>query len=292
MKYPIYRAATFLIFLQLFLAAEVSARDFIPAPAKFKTAMQPAKKSDGPKINMLVAWAGVAIGGKENTAYFLKSRLTLVDKVQLYGSMYYHINHDRLYFASVGFGNVVEFSAGMEWGDRTFFVPKDSTYQRFHFKNAATGSDVYYAMFEGFTFPEQVNTYTLGLTFRARKAGKNYWRGVGKCWGIYEFKWEMLYAPKVIYSEPIEVTSQGEYEEITDRYEMVDEKIRHWGVRMVADTRLTSKLGMMMEFGLRPGIKFDLNENHRFSSGYLRIGVSVGFAAGGRRALREADVKD
>jgi hypothetical protein len=252
--------------------------------------MQPAMKSDGPKVNMVILWAGVALGGKQNTAYFLKSRVTIADKFHLYGSMYYHINHDRLNFASVGFGNIVELSAGMEWGDRTFFVPTDSTYQRFHFRNATTGADVPYARFLGYTFPQQVNTYTLGLTFRARKAGVNYWRGAGKCWGIYEFKWELLYAPKVGYAETIDVTTQGEYEETTERYEMVDEKIRHWGVRMVADTRLTSKLGMMMEFGVRPGIKNDLNENHRFAGGYLRIGISVGLAVGGRRALKEADV--
>jgi hypothetical protein len=69
---------------------------------------------------------------------------------------------------------------------------------------------------------------------------------------------------------------------------MVDAKVRHWGVRMVADTRLNSKIGMMMEFGLRPGVKFDLNEKHRFSNGYLRIGIAVGFAAGGRKALHYA----
>ncbi|CAN5890330.1 hypothetical protein BH11BAC7_BH11BAC7_25210 [soil metagenome] len=288
MKFPSHRNSAILLLLMLMLHANITGRELDPLPAAFKTVMQPVKKNDGPKINMFMAYAGVAAGGRENTAYFLKGKLTLIDKINLYGSMYYHINHDQLYFASFGVGNIVEFSVGMEWGDRTFFVPKDSTYQRFHFKNLTTGKDEPYATFEDFTFPEQVTTYTLGLTFKARTAGTNYWRGKGDCWSIYEFKWEMLYAPKVGYDEIIAVTTQGLYEETTTNYEMVDEKIRHWGVRMVADTRLTSKLGMMMEFGVRPGIKADLNEKHRFAGGYLRIGVSIGFAVGGRKALHYA----
>jgi hypothetical protein len=289
MKTLTNKIAALLVFVQLFLCAAVSGRDFIPTPPPFKTSMQPAMSSGGPKVNMLVLWAGVALGGKQNTAYFLKSRLTLVDKFHLYGSMYYHINHDQLNFASVGFGNVVELSVGMEWGDRTFFVPKDSTFQYFHFKNAKTGEDVHYLPFVGVTFPQQVNAYTLGLTFRVRKPATNFWRGTGSCWAIYEFKWEMMYAPNVDYAETIEVTTEGEYETMTANYEMVDEKVRHWGIRMVADTRLSSKLGMMMEFGLRPGVRNDLNENHRFGGGYLRIGVSVGLALGGRKALSYAD---
>ncbi|MDQ3110872.1 MAG: hypothetical protein M3R17_13345 [Bacteroidota bacterium] len=288
MKFLNHKTAVLLVFIQLFLVAGVNGRDFIPAPLNFRTAMQPAMKSDGPKVNMLVVYAGVALGGKQNTAYFLKSKLTLIDKINLYGSMYYHINHDQLYFASFGFGNIVELSAGVEWGDRTFFVPKDSTFQRFHFENTKTGATVPYSTFTGYTFKQEVTTYTLGLTFKAKGPVTNFWRGKGNCWRLLEFKWEMMYAPKVIYDETMEVTTQGEYEATAETYEMVDERIRHWGVRMVADTRLGSKLGMMMEFGLRPGIKYDLNENHRFSGGYLRIGVSVGLTMGGRKALKYA----
>jgi hypothetical protein len=297
MKFPAYKITTAFVSLLLLLGSGLPARDIIPAPAAFsmppvfKTSMQSSAANTGSPFNMLMLYAGVALGGKQNTAYFLKSRLTLMNKFNLYGSVYFNLNRDRLYFGSVGIGNIVEFSLGAEIGDRTFTVPSDSTFQRFHFKDVATGEDVPYANFVGFSFPQDIISYTAGLTFKARFAGTNYWRGKGDCWNLMEFKWEMLYAPKVGYDNIINVTTEGQYQATTASYEIVDEKVRHWGVRMVADTRLTSKIGMMMEFGLRPGVKFDLNENHRFSGGYLRIGVAVGFGIGGRKALK-AQVKD
>jgi hypothetical protein len=285
-----------LIILVLLMNGELPARDWKPlrgdsvAFSNFTPAMPTGLGNDGPKVNMLVLYAGAAAGGKQNTCYFLKSKITLVNKINLNGAAFFHLNGDVLYNAEFAFGNVVSFSAGLEWGDRSYYVNKDSTLELIRFKNTATGEYASYNSFAGIAFPQEVNAWTFGISFNARIPATNYWRGKGRCWTIMNFKWEGLYAPTVKYDEEFVVTTQGLYEEQTATYFLEGAKVKHWGFRLVVDTRLSSKIGFMMECGMRPGVKYKINEEGRFSNGYLRMGVAIGFAVGGRKALKAAEM--
>lgn len=255
-------------------------------PLKKSAAATMASKPGDPPLNMLTIYGGTLAGGKQNTCYVVKSKLILMNKINLEGSFFYNINHDQLYSALFGYGNVITFCAGMEWGDRPFFVPKDSTYQKIQFKNLATGQDVPYSDFIGYSFPQKINSYTLGISFNAKFPSTNFWRGKGNCWTLLNFKWEAMYAPKIGYSTTFDKTIEGPYQSTTETYALENAAVRHWGFRLVIDTRMSSKLGFMMETGLRPGIKYEINDKGTFSGGYLRMGVAIGLTVGGRKALK------
>jgi hypothetical protein len=287
MKLKIRSSFLFFVLACLMYANEMNAR--IPYPDRQKKSFMLQPKKDGPQVNMITFYAGAAAGGKQNTCYFLKSKLTLVDNFNLDGSAFFHLNGDRLYNANFSYGNIICFSAGVEWGDRTYFVNKDSTLEHIHFKNTATGGYATYASFTGVTFPEKVTTYAIGISFGGRIPTTNYWRGKGKCWTLLSFKFEALYAPKIDFSKTIEVTTQGAYEATTDSYLLEGAAVKHMGFRLVVDTRLSSKIGFMMETGMRPGVKYEINNEGKFSNGYLRMGVEIGISVGGRKALKASE---
>src|SRR6185436_1251388 len=96
-------------FIQLFNANEMQARTL-----KKNTLATMRPKSGDPHLNMLTILGGPAAGGRQNTCYFLKSKLTLVDNINFDGAAYFHLNGDRLYNANFSFGSIISFTAGVE----------------------------------------------------------------------------------------------------------------------------------------------------------------------------------
>jgi hypothetical protein len=274
------------LFVLLLNTNEMQARAFYPL--KKNTVAMTRSKSDDPHLTILALYAGAAAGGKQNTCYFLKSRLIVMDKINFDGALFYNMNGDKLYNANFSFGKNIAFSTGVEWGDRTYFVNKDSTLEKIKFKNSATGEYASYNSFTGVTFPEKLTAYAFGISINAQVPTTNYWRGKGKCWTLLNFKFEGLYAPTVNYSKSLDVTTEGNYEETTETYLVENATVKHWGFRLVMDMRLSSKIGFMMETGMRPGVKYEINPEGRFSNGYLRMGVLIGISVGGRKALKKA----
>lgn len=264
-----------------------------PVPARLTDRLAaPNKSQDEFRTTIFTAYAGAAVGGKYNTAYFLKAKAVLVSVLHFEGSVYFNLDHTRLYHAGIAIGKNVALCAGLEWGERLYHINRDTTLELVKFKNTTTGQYASYASMDGITVPQDMNAYTFGLAFHMKKASVNYWRGKGRCWQLFDFKFEGMYAPKIAFDNPLVLTTQGTYEQIETSYAMENVQVKHWGFRMVADTRLSSKIGMMMEFGVRPGIKSQLNDQGRFSNGYLRIGVAIGFVAGARKELRAAQIEN
>jgi hypothetical protein len=278
------------IFILLLNANEIHARYF---DRGIRNAIYSSSKNTDPsRLSIFVIYAGAAAGGKQNTSYFLKSRITIAGKANLDGSTFFLLNGDKLYNANFSWGNSIAFSMGVEWGNRTFFINKDSTLEKLKFKNLATGQYANYSSLTGATFPEELTTYAMGISFNPKKAAINYWRGKGRCWSLYNIKFEGLYAPFVSYSKIFNVVTEGPYEESTESYLIENSTVQHWGFRLVIDTRLSSKIGMMMEAGTRPGVKSEVNSEGRFSNAYLRIGVEIGFVVGGRKPLNDAELDE
>lgn len=250
----------------------------------FTKTMSAGMNGDDP-ITQLTLYGGFLAGGKHNTCYIVKSRLTIKDKFMMDGALYYHFNGDRLYDVNIGWGGIIQFTVGAEFGDRTYFINRDSTLEHIRFRNTATGAYEPYSSFPDFQMPEEITSYNIGISFNGRFKGVNYWRGVGECWRLVSFKWEMMYAPKVGYDETLDIITQDPYQANTTSYDLEGIKVKHFGFRMVMDSRMGSKIGWMMEFGMRPGIKSELNEENHFSNGYVRMGVCFGISLGGRKQL-------
>lgn len=266
----------------LLLPHVLPSRTVLPGVRRMTGAMEIPKEAP-PFMFMLTA--GVLAGGKQNTCYLLKSRV-IIRKIGFDASVYQHFYGDRLYNANVAFGgNLIQLSAGAEFGDRTYFLNRDSTFEHFRFKNLTTGEYEPYSSFAGFSMPQEIVSYNIGLTFGGRFKAKNYWRGVGQCWGYGSCKWEVMYAPEIGYSKTLDITTQGPYQAQTTTYELEGVKVRKWGFRLLFESRLGSKIGFMLETGMRPGVRYELNEEGRFSNGYLRMGVTFGISVGGRKEL-------
>jgi hypothetical protein len=249
-------------------------------------------RGDEPSVTMLTLYAGVAFGGKVNTAYYLKAKSILFDKVHLDGSLFYRGDTNILYNANISFGKMVGLTAGIEWGSRFYYPGKDSALVDIKFRNVKTGEYANFDLVKGLVIPQQVTTYALGFAFSGKKAAVNFWRDKGRCWQWFDFKFEALYAPEIVYSNIIGIPIDGSNTSVKDDYEMENVKVSHWGVRMVLDIRHSSKIHFTQEFGLRPGIQTKINEEGTFKNGYLRIGIGIGLGVGGRRALDEADLDD
>ena len=272
----------FFVSAQLLTANSVRART-IPAPF-IRTAS--GNFQNGDPVTMFVLYGGILAGGKQNTCYLLKSRFIIQDKVTLDGSLYHHFNGDDLYSANIGLGGILQLSVGLEWGDRRYVVNKDSTLEHIKFKNLSTGEYEPYSSFSGFSTPQKVTSINVGFGFQARMVKTNFWRGQGNSFTLINFKFEMMFAPKVEFDPTVDIIVQGPYQEETSTYELEGAKVRKFGFRMMFDSRMSSKIGWMMEVGMRPGVSSEINEEHRFSNGYLRMGVLIGISVGGRKALR------
>lgn len=277
-------AASFLI------PAAISARP-IPSPMKFgfrhdlnQSVNSSLEMSGDPPAFMFILTGGVLAGGKQNTCYLAKGKVH-IRKFSADASMYQHFYGDRLFNANIAVGNIVAFSAGVEFGDRTYFVNKDSTFEHIKFQNAATGEYEPYSSFTGFSMPQDIVSYNIGITFGGRFKQTNLWRGVGQCWSWVSLKWEVMYAPKVGYDKTLVVTTQGPFQANTTTYNLEGIKDRNWGFRMIFESRLGGKIGWMLETGMRPGIRYEVNEEGRFSNGYLRMGVTMALSVGGRKDL-------
>ncbi len=237
-----------------------------------------------PPAFMFILTGGLLAGGKQNTCYLVKSKVH-IQKFMMEGGMYQHFYGDRLFNANIGVGNIVTFTAGVEFGDRTYFMNKDSTFEHIRFKNVATGEVEPYSRFADFKLPQDIVSYNIGISFGGRFKQTNFWRGVGECWSWISCKWELMYAPKVGYDKTLDITTQGPYQANTTTYELEGIKDRNFGFRLIFESRLGSKIGWMMETGMRPGIRYELNEEGRFSNGYLRMGVTMSLSVGGRKDL-------
>ncbi|CAN5269554.1 hypothetical protein BH09BAC5_BH09BAC5_09620 [soil metagenome] len=280
-----FTLASIFTFILLLNNLTISARDIFPKN-KIVGMSSASNKKGEPYFNAITLLGGVGFGGKHNTCYLLKAKATLADKFNFDAAMFYDIDHHTLYNASFSFGNMIAFGVGMEWGQRYYFINRDSTFEKIKYKNTATGAYANYNSLAGVSFEETMNTYTLGISFKSRKAKLGFWHDKGRCWEMMEFKFEGLYAPSVKYIDPLVIVTQGTYLEHTDSYQLEGAKIKHVGFRLVIDTRLSSKVGIMMETGVRPGIKSDINDKGTFSNGYLRIGFEIGFCLGGRKLLK------
>lgn len=278
-----------LIAASILVPAITSARTIIPAP---KESMRPLKvgllnsstTSDDMPQFMVILTGGILAGGKQTTCYLAQTRIH-IKKFNATGTLYQHFYGDRLYNLNIGYGNIVSFTAGLEFGDRTYFINKDSTFEHIKFKNTTTGEYAAYSQFDGFTMPQEIVSYTFGISFGGRFKTTNYWRGVGQCWSWINCKFEGMFAPKVGYDKTLEIVTQGPYQANTTTYDLEGIKDRKWGFRLIFDSRMGGKIGWMMEVGMRPGIRYELNEENRFSNGYLRMGVTISLSAGGRKDL-------
>lgn len=273
------------VFILILNYSEIVARDITPANKNFGSRAASDKKGE-PYFNAITFYGGVGFGGKHNTCYLLKAKATLINKLNFDAAMFYDIDHHTLYDANFSYGESVAFSVGVEWGERYYFINKDSTLEKIHFKNTTTGAYSDYASLTGLSFPELITTYTFGMAFKTKTAKKGYWHDKGRCWEMLEFRFEGMFAPTVKYDDPLVIITQGTYLEHRDYYALEDVKVKHWGFRMLIDTRLSSKIGVMTEVGMRPGIKSEINDKGTFSNGYLRMGFEIGFCAGGRKLLK------
>lgn len=278
-----------LIAVSVLIPATASARAITPSSAEPIPAMKSGLNSsvttsdDMPQF-MAIVTGGILAGGKQHTCYMLQGRLH-IKKLSLTGTMYQHFYGDRLFEGHIGYGNIIAFTAGAEFGDRTYFLNKDSTFEHIRFKNTATGEYEGYDQFEGFTLRQEMICYTFGISFGGRFKTINYWRGVGECWSWFNCRFEGMVAPKIDYAKTLDITTQGQFQSNTTTYELDGIKDRNWGFRLIVDSRLGAKIGWMMEAGMRPGIRYELNEEGRFSNGYLRMGITVSLSVGGRKAL-------
>ena len=109
-KLPKYNLLLLFIFIQLLNSNEMQSRDFDPQKKNTTAIMRP--NTDDPKLNIITFYAGVAGGGKQNTCYFLKSKLTLVDKINFDGAAFFLIHGDRLYNANFSYGNIIAATEG------------------------------------------------------------------------------------------------------------------------------------------------------------------------------------
>jgi len=279
-----------LLTMALLIPGLSSARTIVP-PVKFGLCPERSRGMNSIEMGqeapafMFIATAGFLAGGKQNTCYLLKSRI-LIKKFALDGSAYFNFNGDKLYNANMAIGpNGIQFTAGVEFGDRSFYINKDSTLEHIKFKNVATGEYEPYSSFTDFRMPQDVVSYNIGVNIGGRFKGTNFWRGVGQCWNFVYLKWELMYAPTIGYSDKLDITTEGPYQATTESYELEGIKVRHFGFRMQFDSRLGSKIGWMMEVGMRPGIRWEINEENRFSNGYVRMGVVMAISVGGRKEL-------
>lgn len=268
--------------LLLAIFTTMHARESVP-PMKFGY----SSSSDAAPYTMFLLHAGFLAGGRENTCYFVRSRLDIQQRVSLDATMYRHFNGDFLYGANVGFGPIIQLTVGVEFGDRSFYINKDSTIEHVKFRNLSTGEYAPYSLFPDFRMPQTTTSYNLGVNFAVRFKGKNYWRGVGECNRAINLRWEMMYAPSIVYQHTLDITTQGPYQAETATYELDGVKVRKFGFRMIMDSRLGSKIGWILEFGIRPGIRSELNEEGTFANGYVRMGVAIGLSIGGAKNLHK-----
>lgn len=277
-----------LVVIALSFVANSAGARILPMPVS--NSMAPGIDKSKP-ISLFVVAGGILVGGKQNTCYLLRSRLNIQDRVSMDGSLYHHFNQDNLYTANIGLGGVIVLNVGAEWGDRRYYINRDSTLEHIKFKNVATGNYEPYSSFADFSIPQEVTSFNLGIGFNTRMVKENFWRGQGQSFTLIYFKFEMMYAPKVEFDKMLDIVVQGPYQEETSTYELEGAKVRKFGFRMMFDSRMSSKIGWVMEVGMRPGIRYEVNEENRFSNGYLRIGVVFGLAIGGRKELDKASDK-